>query len=161
MTDARNDTNPEPELVTTEAVTTAAIRRTVPMSELVGFYDFAYRTLVDTLARQGIAPAGPAIGLYHGAPTETADVEAAFPTARPIEADGDVVASIVPAGRVARVVHRGAYDALGESWERLHSWAVAQGLQPGSVMWEVYVTEPSPDMDPAELRTELDLLVND
>jgi effector-binding domain-containing protein len=22
-------------------------------------------------------------------------------------------------------------------------------------MWEVYLTEPSPDMDPAELRTEL------
>ena len=161
MTDQPDDTNPEPELASTGAVTTAAIRRTVPMDEMASFYDTAFRTLVEALDRQGIAPAGPAFGLYHGAPTETADVEAGFATDRPVEADGDVVASSLPAGRVARLVHRGAYDALGESWERLHSWAVAQGLQPGSTMWEVYVTKPSPDMDPADLRTELNLLVND
>lgn len=160
MTDERPDTTPEPELVTTDAVTTAAIRRTVPMGELANFYDATFRTLVETLERQAIAPAGPALGLYHGAPTETADVEAGFATDRPIEADGDVVASSLPAARVARVVHRGAYDALGESWGRLHTWVVSQGLQPGSLMWEVYVTEPSPDMDPTELRTELNLQVN-
>jgi effector-binding domain-containing protein len=27
--------------------------------------------------------------------------------------------------------------------------------------WEVYVTEPSPDMDPDELRTELNAPVDD
>ena len=29
------------------------------------------------------------------------------------------------------------------------------GRAPGSPFWEVYVTEPSPDMDPATLRTDL------
>jgi effector-binding domain-containing protein len=160
MTDERNDTQPEPELVTADAVTTAVVRRTVPMAEIAGFYDSAFGTLVEALARQGVTPAGPAFGLYHGAPAETADIEAGFPTEGPVEADGDVVASSLPAGRVARVVHRGAYDALGESWGRLYSWAVAQGLQPGPLMWELYVTEPNPDMDPAELRTELNLQVD-
>jgi hypothetical protein len=37
---------------------------------------------------------------------------------------------------------------------------VAQGLRPGSVMWELYVTEPTPDIDPADLRTELNLQVD-
>lgn len=34
---------------------------------------------------------------------------------------------------------------------------VVAGALPGGreVTWEVYVTEPSPDMDPADLRTEL------
>jgi effector-binding domain-containing protein len=52
-------------------------------------------------------------------------------------------------------VHVGAFDGLGESWGRLGEWIGAQGLIPGADMWEVYVTEPSPDMDPADLRTEL------
>src|SRR5688500_3130414 len=112
MSDERHDTEPEPELVTADAVTTAAIRRTVPMAELGSFYDEAFRTLVETLARQGIVPAGPAFGLYHGAPTDTADVEAGFATAGPVAADGDVVAGSLPAGRLARLVHRGTYDPL-------------------------------------------------
>jgi effector-binding domain-containing protein len=160
MSDERHDTEPGPQLVTADAVTTAVIRRTVPMAELGGFYDEAFRTLVETLTRQGIAPAGPAFGLYHGAPTDRADVEAGFATAGPVEADGDVVAGSLPAGRVARLVHRGAYDTLVGSWERLHSWVVSQGLQPGPLMWELYVTEPTPDADPAALLTELNLQVD-
>jgi effector-binding domain-containing protein len=150
----------DPEIATAEAVTTAAVRRTVAMSEMADFYDTAFRELTETLAAQGVRPTGPAFGLYHGAPAETADVEAGFATDRAVEPAGAVIASSLPGGRVARVVHHGAYDALGESWGRLHAWVVEQGLQPGDVMWEVYVTEPSPDIDPAELRTELNLAVN-
>jgi len=61
----------------------------------------------------------------------------------------------LPAGRVARLVHVGGYDGLGESWGRLGAWIAEQNLAPGTVIWEVYVTEPNPDMDPADLRTEL------
>jgi effector-binding domain-containing protein len=154
------DEHLEPEITTVEPVTTAAVRRTVAMSELANFYDTAFRALTETLAAQGISPAGPAFGLYHGAPTETTDVEAGFATVRAVDRAGEVIASSLPGGRVARVVHHGSYDALGESWGRLHAWVVGQGLQPGDVMWEVYVTEPTPDTDPAELRTELNLTVN-
>ena len=55
----------------------------------------------------------------------------------------------------ARLVHLGSYDRLVASWERLGSWMGEHGLTPGPVLWEVYVTEPSPDMDPADLRSEL------
>jgi effector-binding domain-containing protein len=150
----------EPEITTVEPVTTAAIRRTVAMSDMANFYDSAFRALSDALAAQGISPAGPAFGLYHGAPGETADVEAGFATDRAVEPAGEVIASSLPGGRVARLVHHGSYDALGESWGRLHAWVVEHGLEPGEAMWEVYVTEPSPEMDPAELRTELNLMVD-
>jgi hypothetical protein len=32
-------------------------------------------------------------------------------------------------------------------------------MTPAGVFWEVYLTVPSPGMDPAGLRTELDLLL--
>jgi effector-binding domain-containing protein len=38
---------------------------------------------------------------------------------------------------------------------RLAEWLGAQGLSPSDERWEVYVTQPSPEMDPADLRTEL------
>jgi len=107
------------------------------------------------LAGQGVAVVGPAFGLYHGAPGAVADLEVGFPTAGTVESDGDVVASRLPGGRVARLVHEGSLDRLGESWLRLADWIGAAGLTPGRDQWEVYVTEPSPDMNPADLRTEL------
>jgi effector-binding domain-containing protein len=56
---------------------------------------------------------------------------------------------------VARVVHAGSFDGLSEAWQRLGAWIGEQGLEPSDDYWEVYLTEPSPDMDPADLRTEL------
>ena len=35
------------------------------------------------------------------------------------------------------------------------SWIDEHGFAAGETLWEVYITEPSPDMDPSELRTEL------
>ena len=58
-------------------------------------------------------------------------------------------------GAYVWLVHEGSFDELGSSWGRLGQWIAAAGLTPGEDMWEVYVTEPSPDMDPADLRTEL------
>lgn len=72
-----------------------------------------------------------------------------------------VVAGSLPGGRVARLTHHGSFDRLGSSWDRLGSWMRARGLPAGEDRWETYVTEPSPDMDPRDLRTELNWPVAD
>jgi effector-binding domain-containing protein len=69
------------------------------------------------------------------------------------------VAGSLPGGQVARLVHHGSFDELGSSWARLGAWIGQRGLTPTDALWEVYVTEPSPDMDPADLRTALHWLV--
>ena len=53
----------------------------------------------------------------------------------------------------------GSYDELGRSWQRLTTWIAEQGLQPAGPMWEVYVTEPTPETDPVTLRTDLFCIV--
>ena len=68
---------------------------------------------------------------------------------------GAVVAGRLSASRVATSVHRGNYDDLGRSWQHLAEWAGQQGLALGDRMWEVYVTEPRPGDDPADMVTEL------
>ena len=83
-----------------------------------------------------------------------------FVTDAPVTPTGAVTASVLPAGRIARGVHSGSFDGLGDAWGALIGAVAADGLTPGSTMWEVYLTEPSPDMDPADLRTELNVVVD-
>lgn len=150
-----------PELVTVPEQTTAVVvGRQMPMAELPAFFDRSFGLLGGTLAGQGVPPTGPAFAKFRGAPAETVDLEVGFATAGPIEPAGPVVPGTLPAGRVARSVHHGSYEDLGESWGRLRAWIGEQGLTPSETYWEVYLTQPSPDMDPAELRTELNWLVD-
>lgn len=53
------------------------------------------------------------------------------------------------------MVHHGGYDGLDASWDRLQRWVAEQGLTPASGFWEVYLTEPTPEGDPADNRTAL------
>jgi effector-binding domain-containing protein len=144
-----------PEVVTVVKQPTAVIRAKVPMEELPAFFDRAFQRLPQVLADQQAEVVGAAFALHHAVPTEVADLEVGFATRSPIEADGDVEPSRLPGGRMARMVHRGAFDGLGESWGRLQAWIGEQDLTPGEALWEVYLTEPRPDMDPDELRTLL------
>ncbi len=146
---------PRPELLTVEPVTTAVVKGTISPKEVRDFFDRSFSVLGEAIRSQGVSITGPAFGLYHGIPDETMDLEVGFPTDRPIEPAGSAEAGELPGGRVVRLVHSGSYDGLGEAWQRLGRWIAEQGLTPGEPFWEVYVTEPHPDMDPAELRTEL------
>jgi effector-binding domain-containing protein len=154
----------DPELVTVAPATTAVIRATVPMADLRNFFDASFGALSAALSAQAVGIAGPAFALYHGMPTDTVDLEVGFVTDGTVEPAGDVIAGALPGGRVARVVHHGSFDGLGDAWARLYEWISAQGLTPETPdagFWEVYITEPSPDMDPADLRTELNAPLRD
>ena len=147
----------EPEIVEQPEQITMVIRRVSPMAELASVFDTAFPTLAGVLADQQVQPLSPAFALYHGAPTDTADLEVGFITGSPIEPIGEGVVSTLPGGRVARTVYAGGYDGLGEAWGLLLGWVAEQGLAPTGEMWEVYLTEPTPDGDPADHRTELNL----
>jgi effector-binding domain-containing protein len=145
----------DPQLDDLNEIATAVIHGVVPMAEIVDFFDRSFAELAAVLERQGIAPTGPAFARYAGPPGETADLEVGFPVHDSVAPEGQVHPSVLPAGPVARLVHTGGYDLLGQTWGRLGAWMAEQSLTPGADLWEVYVTEPNPDMDPADLRTEL------
>ncbi|MQY40745.1 hypothetical protein SRB17_87780 [Streptomyces sp. RB17] len=151
----------EPQLVNLDPATTAVVRSVVAMADLRNFFDASFGALARTIEAQRITMLSPAFGLYHGSPGDTLDLEVGFVTDRPVRPEGGVVVSALPGGRVARLTHFGSFDNLGSSWERLRSWMQAQVLPAGEDRWETYVTQPSPDMDPRDLRTELNWPVTD
>lgn len=146
----------EPHIVSTEAITTAVIAgEAVPMTALRDFYDRSFGQVSEVILRQGLRHTTAGFGRYFGEPTDTVDLEVGFGTDREVQPEGEVRASVLPAGRAARVVHVGSYEGLGESWGRLYGWIVDQGLTAADWMWEEYVTMPTPETDPEELRTVL------
>ncbi|MDF1477628.1 GyrI-like domain-containing protein [Leifsonia sp. H3M29-4] len=141
-----------PEIVTLAPTPATLVREVVPMTALSEFFGRAFEASATALERQGIAIAGPPLGVYYGMPTDTVDVGAGFPSASlPTDAEG-VTGTMLPGGRAARVVHFGSYDTLSETYGRLMSWLAEEGLTPGPVMWESYLNEPQPD-DPTATQT--------
>lgn len=149
-----------PEIVDHVQTFTAAVRGSVPMQEIRDFYDNAFGRVAAAVDRQEVTPTS-AFGLYLSPPSDRLELEVGFVVDGPIQADGDVVPSSLPGGRAARLTHVGPYDDLSGSWGRLMAWVGEQGLAPGGPMWEVYVTEPTPETDPATLRTDLFCLVDE
>jgi hypothetical protein len=65
---------------------------------------------------------------------------------------GRVIASALPAGRVARTVYRGPFDGLQAGHRAVLDWCAEHGHALSGVRWEVYGHH---DPDPARLQTEI------
>lgn len=149
------------EFVEAQAVPTVVVRATdYPLEQMPALFDSTFGALFPALAQRGIAPAGIPFSLHHRVPDATADIEVGIPLAEPLGASitvGDVVltASELPAGTIARTTYVGGYDGLGAAWGAFLGEVGASGRAPDVPFWEVYVTEPSPDADPATMRTDL------
>lgn len=156
-------------LIDAPAVPTAVVRsQGVAMASIAGLFDATFGSAFPELFARGVAPAGTPFALYTRlteGPDAVADVEIGFPLSAPLAeklgesaldaGDLRIEASELPAGEIAVVSHVGGYDGLGEAWGRLMGEIGGMGRSPGLPFWECYVTEPSPDMDPATLRTDL------
>lgn len=141
-----------PELVELEPATFALLRESVGWDAMPAFYDRAFHVVPRVLGSQGLAILGPPVGVYFGMPTDVVDVGAGFPASGPVAPSEGVTPFAVPAGRAVQVLHVGPYDTLRESYDRLMAWVAAEGLTPGPLMWETYLTEPD-DAHPEATRT--------
>ncbi|MEN3304986.1 MAG: hypothetical protein V7603_1188 [Micromonosporaceae bacterium] len=102
----------------------------------------------------GVNRGCPNVMLYRD---DVPNVEVGVELRRPCPLTGRVVASTLPAGRVAATVHRGPYAGLGSAHRAVLEWCAAQGLPPAGPRWEIY--GPHRD-DPAEIETEVYYLLD-
>lgn len=151
----------QPQVRYTEQVVVAAVREDVPMDQMPSFFDRAFHQVMEAVSRQGLAPASAPVGKYFGMPDTTVDVAAGFPVDPSFTDDGNVHRIVLPAARVAEVIHVGSYDAMAITYQRLAAWMEEQNLSPRELMWETYETEPTPDADPSSMRTRITWLIAD
>lgn len=154
------------------SVPTAVVRgKDLPMADLSAVYDSAFGALFPALAEQGIAPAGAALGVYTRFSDDWSrcDLEVGVPLHEPLPGtitvavpggrDIEIVPSELPSGKVASTLYTGPYDGLGDAWKSFTDALAAAGHTVAMPCWEVYLTDPGADVDPAELRTGLNTAV--
>ncbi|WP_231686522.1 GyrI-like domain-containing protein [Corynebacterium deserti] len=152
----------EVELLEVESIPTVIVFfENHPMEDMSSAFDGTYRVLFPNLAQRGITPTGPGFALYTDVPSDTVSFEVGIPVDKPLESDittdsGLVLKnSVIPGGKIARISHIGSFDGLSDSWPAFVEAVAVGGNELDMPFWEVYVTEPSPDMDPATLQTDL------
>lgn len=160
-----------PALTEAPELVTASVRvEGFPGAHLPILFDGVFSRLFPALGQAGVEPVGAAYSLYSRVPADTVDLEVGIPVDRVLDGEVDLGrietpdggafalvarASAKPGGRIATAAHLGGYDRLGEAWQTFIGALEAQGERVAMPFWEVYTTEPTPDMDPATLRTDL------
>ena len=103
----------------------------------------AYQAISSFMALNGIERAGQPIAVTRFGDKKNFQLSAEVPVLRTdAPAGGDVKWGTSPAGWAARAVHRGSYDALPATYEKLAAWMAAHGYSEGQLSWEHYISDP-------------------
>lgn len=130
----------------------AVVRGHVTVAEIPGFLGTAFGEVIQTLSAQGLAPAGPPFGRFVPG-GDGFDVEAGFPSTGSVTPAGRVVASELPGGPTAQVMHKGGYGEVAAAYQAAVEWVDEHGYAATAPPWETYLDEPGV----AEPRTVVSL----
>lgn len=144
-----------PTITQSPALLTAAIRLTIPRSQIQQFMGPAIGEVFSAIAAQGLAPAGPVFSYHFKMDPNTFDFDVGVPVKSAIKPTGRVMPGTLPAARVARTIYRGPYENLGAAWGEFMKWIESQKLKPAPTLWEFYTAGPESSPDPANWQTEL------
>jgi len=107
--------------------------------------------LYGTVAQMGLRPVGMPMAVYFTDPSEGPESEARWelwaPVAgeleqRPPDDDGFGIKAL-PAETVVFAMHRGPYELLGETYDRLATWLETEGHAMAGPPREAYLSDPS------------------
>ena len=144
-----------PTILQTEKQLTAAIRLTIPRSEMQHVMGPGIGELMATVAAQGKSLSRPWFTRHFRMTPEQFDFEICVPISEPIVPAGRVVNSFLPASKVARTIYHGPFEELGSAWGEFGTWIENAGHKEDEWLWETYLTDPSENPDPSTWQTEL------
>jgi effector-binding domain-containing protein len=131
----------------------------------------AMGALFAAIAARNIRTTGPAFFKYNVIAMPELEIEFGMPVAEPVAADGDLVASVLPAGRYAETTFFGHYDHLMNVNAILIGWAKEINLtwdatteadgDHFAARLEIYHNDPDEEPDPARWQTTLMIKVKD
>ena len=103
----------------------------------------AYREITALMAEHSIEIQSQPMAITRAWDAHDYEFDVAIPvSSADIELSGNVKAGKSPSGPAIRVVHRGPYDQMSPSYEKLAAYMAAHGLKEGRVSWEHYISDP-------------------
>jgi effector-binding domain-containing protein len=141
---------------------TAVVHGSLAPDGIPAFMSRAFPAVFHAITAAGFVPGDAPFSRYFAFGPDRIELETGAPIAdvpglpeRAFEGGGEVQPGELPAGPVAVGVHTGPYETIGETYRRMLAWVDEQGREPSGAMWEVYLTDPSAEPDPAKWRTRV------
>ena len=154
---ATTETNPGPcSIVTVERRLTAVIKAQVPMSEIPATQRSVRAKIAAALPALNAGPLGHTCTLWRPPTDGRLNLEPGVIVARAFEPAGEVVCSVLPAGRIAHFKLVGSFAGLPGAWQTLLDWCAKEGLKRAGTNWEIYGDTSA---DPAKQETFLHALL--
>lgn len=114
----------------------------------------AFGAVAAHAASKGAVMAGPPYARYYTPPPNMV-MEAGMPVTQDVAGEGDVQSGELPTGEAAVTTHVGPFEEVQPAYQAIEAWMSANGRAPGGAPWEVYLTDPALEPDPAKWRTEI------
>lgn len=130
-----------------------ACRMTVPVDEMGQAMGEVFQRLYESLARECVPRAGEPWARFLAVGSEEVEFEVAAPTAVELEAPAGTIAGTMPACAFIATLHVGPYDAAAGAYTALATALAERELLVAGTPWEVYLTDPMTEPDPAKFRT--------
>lgn len=73
---------------------------------------------------------------------ENADIEIVFPIQQEIEETKEIKCYDLPGGIMAKIIHKGPYEACAPTYEKLYNWIEKNGKTITGPIREVYLNDP-------------------
>lgn len=104
----------------------------------------AFGRIAPFLAKHEIVPTGPAYAVYSDWDGMNMRIQVGFPVKEEDigKAEGDVFAGLTPEGRAVKMLHKGPYSKLRETYALLENGLKEDGVSMGDTAWEVYLNDP-------------------
>ena len=84
----------------------------------------------------------------------TAVIDVAFPVALPVDGSDTVTCYELPGGTMAKIVHKGPYEACESAYTALFKWIADNGYMVSDPTREVYLNDPH-TVKPEDILTEI------
>lgn len=103
----------------------------------------AYQEIIMFMTEHSIEMQSQPMAITRAWDAQDYEFHAAIPVSTiAVELSGNVRAGQSPSGPAVRVVHRGPYDRMSPSYEKLAAYMAVHGLKEGRVSWEHYISNP-------------------
>ena len=110
----------------------------------------AFQEISRFMVNNGLEMSGQPMAISRAWNEKGNQLDAAIPVVmKSIEPAGKLHAGKSPSGRAVRLIHRGPYQQMTVSYQKLAAYMAAHDLSEGDVSWEQYISDPgtSPEND--------------
>ncbi|HSI90626.1 MAG TPA: GyrI-like domain-containing protein, partial [Adhaeribacter sp.] len=114
-----------------------------------------YGEMAAEIDKNGLDFANYPMAIYHKYDPKAIEFEACIPLNKAGKSVGRIVAKELKGGPVAVIAHYGPYEKTYDAHMAMDKYLTANKKEISGSPWEVYITDPAKEQDPAKWLTEI------